>query len=223
MDVTELRRWATATTHVYGASWRARRVRPAAERLPAGHHRRLPGRRPAGAAPRALPFSSARKYSGTSRRRRDGNWLLGRARRAARSRRPRPPSGPSRSARRACGCCCSAAATCPSTTTMRPAPDAGRPGRPGAAAAPRRRATPCATSPSRTSRQGHLRRQRGVGGRGRGQAGPAGRTRWTPASCPTTTTELADTLEEGTVFGRVTPQQKRDMVQRCSHAGTRWR
>ncbi len=34
---------------------------------------------------------------------------------------------------------------------------------------------------------------------------------------------LADTLEECTTFGRVRPEQKRAMVQRCSHAGTRSR
>ena len=43
--------------------------------------------------------------------------------------------------------------------------------------------------------------------------------RWTPASCPTSPTQLADTLEEYTTFGRVRPDQKRTMVHALQSRG----
>ena len=50
-------------------------------------------------------------------------------------------------------------------------------------------------------------------GRARGSGSPdAERAATTPASCPRTSDELAEVLEQHSVFGRVTPQQKRAMV-----------
>ena len=42
---------------------------------------------------------------------------------------------------------------------------------------------------------------------------------WTPASCPRSPTQLADTLEEYTTFGRVRPDQKRAMVHALQSRG----
>ena len=89
-----------------------------------------------------------------------------------------------------------------------------RAGRPGAAAAPRRRPTPCATSPSRTSTpRSSPATTRSRSARSPASSGlPGAEHRWTRASCPTDRDEMAQRLDEGAVFGRVTPQQKRDMV-----------
>ncbi len=43
--------------------------------------------------------------------------------------------------------------------------------------------------------------------------------RWTPVNCPTEPDELADALEEYTIFGRVRPDQKRAMVHALQSRG----
>ena len=52
-----------------------------------------------------------------------------------------------------------------------------------------------------------------------GIARAARRDAWTRASCPTSPTQLADTLEEYTTFGRVRPDQKRAMVHALQSRG----
>ena len=66
--------------------------------------------------------------------------------------------------------------------------------------------------------QGHLRRQRGVGGCGGRLARPGGRDDGRPPAARRPE-KLADTLEEYTTFGRVRPDQKRAMVHALQSRG----
>ena len=96
---------------------------------------------------------------------------------------------------------------------------AGRAGGARAACPPRRPRHPGLLCRAEGFDQGHLRRQRGVGGRGGAARSACRARRWTPASCPTSPTQLADTLEEYTTFGRVRPDQKRAMVHALQSRG----
>ena len=74
--------------------------------------------------------------------------------------------------------------------------------------------------------EGHLRRQRGLGRRGRREAGAArrGRTRSTPASCPTEREALADGAGDATRSSAGSPRSRSGTWSaRCSPAGTRSR
>ena len=154
-------------------------------------------------------FSSATKWSGASygEQRHLGD------RRARRAAEPGSTAAdrPSGSARWACGCCCSAPAACRST------PDA-----PGLHARalivleqrirPDARETLEYFASQNGLHQGDVRRQSGLGRRGRGLTRPPIGETIDARELPDDPDELADTLEEYTTFGRVRPEQKRTMV-----------
>ena len=109
-------------------------------------------------------------------------------------------------------------AACRRRPRRRDAPERHPAGRAGAARRedpPRRRRHARVTSPSRAST---LKVISGDNPRTVARGRPAGRARRapttpsTPASCPRIADELAEVLEHHSVFGRVTPQQKRAMV-----------
>ena len=203
MDVTELRPLDGADEDVRTAgAGRPRRVRSPAQRQPPGHHRRLPGRRGLARAPQALPFSSARKYSGAAFTEGDGEaaaWLLGA---------PDVLLAPDDPALAETGRLNEQGLRVLLLARARPRPgrpDAAAPGpahrarRPGAAAAARRRATRCATSPTRTSR----RRSSPATTRSRSARWPQKLGTWCrhaggrPPAARRTATEMATALDDG--------------------------
>ena len=172
---------------------------------------------------RGVPFSSAASGARRpSRQRRPGCSARPRCAAAARRRRRwraaaehRPPG--------ACGCCCWRQR--PHAATL-DAPGTGRPGGAGRAGA---RCGPTPRRPSTTSPPGRTVKvisgdnPATVAAVGRA-LGPARRGQpSTPATCPRGPDVAGDALEKATVFGRVTPQQKRAMVAALQRAGTPWR
>ena len=217
-------------------SRRATRPRPRSARSPPTTNRNGDPRRaspPRSADPGwtrtgAVPFSSARKWSAASvrrprqlgdRRARDGAGPTPRSAGATRGRRARRRPG-SRTlllarVRRAARRRDAAAADL----------DAGRaravrgegPARRGRDAAPTSASRACALKVI----SGDNPRTVGAVAARVGLPTPASRS--TPASCPRTRTALADVLETHSVFGRVTPQQKRAMVGALQSRGPRRR
>ena len=214
MEVVELAaaRRSRRTGRSHGARRAGRRRRPA-ERVDAGHRRRLPGRPGVDGRPARAAFSSARKWSGVSFGE-HGNWVRRRTRDAAAGRRRRGlgagrSSGPSGAARAPAR---SLRASRWTRRTHRPRssrwpsscwprrsdPTAPRRWRTSVSRASPSRSSPVTTHapsvPSPSARTGH--------GRSPGRRPqPRRRLVRSPAA-----------VANGSVFGRVTPHQKRAMV-----------
>ena len=134
---------------------------------------------------------------------------------------PRPtassccPTGCASSPTRATACCWWRTRSRPRRRAPARRPRARRPRRARRPSASRRGRHASLLPGTGRHREGDLRRRPPHGRCDRRAARARGRRRRlsTPASCPTTSTSSPDVLESHSVFGRVTPQQKRAMVQ----------